>query len=78
MDKYIKLKVVDFVNHFGFTKEDIENEVDFAYEAESKADETDADYYAYYSLCDEVKNYYHVNNINAIINELVTDYLTKL
>ena len=77
MEKYIEMKLVDFVKHFGFTKEDIEIEVDFAYEAELRTTENDSDYYAYYSLYDEIKNYYKDNNVNNKINELVKEYLTK-
>lgn len=77
MKKYIESKVADFVNYFKFTKEDIENEVDFAYEAELAADSNECAYHYYYSLFDEVRNTYHVNNVNAQINELVTEYLTN-
>lgn len=77
MEKYIEMKLVDFVNYFNFTKEDIEIEVDFAYEAEYQAQEDECAYNIFYSFYDEIKNYYNTLDVYNKINELVKEYLTK-
>ena len=77
LNGYVEKKVADFVNYFDFTIEDVENEINFAYEAEVQADVDESAYNYYYSLVDEVRNTYHVNDVKAQINELVAAYLAN-
>lgn len=70
-------KVNEFIKHFNFTVDDIENEVDFAYEACCESNNDDSSYHCYYTLFDEVQHTYNVNNVDAQINELVVEFLTN-
>ena len=73
----IELYISRLVEYLEFSKDDVENEIDFYSECDDNVNQNDLVYNAHYGIYDILSKHFLFNSIKPKYNELFINYLTK-